>query len=81
MNLQGTASIPNFGFFKYEFSPAGLNVWSTILANRKPVVDGNLGGWDTSAILTGDYQLRLVVTDNLGNELPACVIPVRIKAP
>jgi hypothetical protein len=79
--LKGTASIPNFGFYKYEFSPIGSNVWSTILADRKPVVDGNLGGWDTSAIPTGDYQLRLVVTDNLGNELPACIVPVRVKAP
>jgi hypothetical protein len=79
--LKGTASIPNFGFYKYEFSPVGSNSWATILANRKPVVDGDLGSWDTSVIATGDYQLRLVVTDNLGNELPACIIPVRVKAP
>jgi hypothetical protein len=81
VHLQGSASIPNFGFFKYEFTPTGSDVWATILADRKPVVDGHLGDWDTSAIPTGDYQLRLVVTDNLGNELPACIIPVRIKAP
>ena len=79
--LKGSASIPNFGFYKYEFSPTGSDIWSTILADRKPVVDGDLGPWDTTAIATGDYQLRLVVTDNLGNELPACVIPVRVKAP
>jgi hypothetical protein len=81
VDLKGTASIPNFGFYKYEFSPIGSDAWSTILAKRKAVKDGDLGNWDTSAILTGDYKLRLVVTDNQGNELPACVIPVRIKAP
>ncbi len=81
ITLKGTADIPNFGFYKYEFSPIGSNAWATILASRKPVQDGDLGNWDTSAISTGDYQLRLVVTDNQGNELPACIIPVRIKAP
>jgi hypothetical protein len=81
ITLKGTANVPNFGFYKYEFSPLGSDSWATILADRKPVQDGNLGNWDTSAIATGDYQLRLVVTDNQGNELPACIIPLRIKAP
>ncbi len=79
INLKGTATIPNFGFYKYEFAPLGSDSWAAILASRKPIQDGDLGNWDTSAIATGDYQLRLVVTDNQGNELPACVIPIRIK--
>jgi hypothetical protein len=81
ITLKGTANIPNFGFYKYEFSPIGSDAWATILANRKSVQDGDLGNWDTSADATGDYQLRLVVTDNQGNEMPACIVPVRIKAP
>jgi hypothetical protein len=81
VTLKGTATIPNFGFYKYEFTPKGTNTWAAILASRKPVLDGDLGGWDTSAIAAGDYLLRIVVTDNQGNGLPACVIPVRIKAP
>jgi hypothetical protein len=81
IKLQGTANIPNFGFYKYEFAPIGSDNWATIVANNKIVQDNNLGNWDTSAIAAGDYQLRLVVSDNLGNDLPACVIPVRIKAP
>jgi hypothetical protein len=77
----GTANIPNFGFYKYEFAPIGSGIWGTIVAKNIPIQDGNLGSWDTSAIAAGDYQLRLVVSDNQGNDLPACVIPVRIKAP
>src|SRR5512136_237325 len=73
ITLKGTANIPNFGFYKYEFSPFGSDIWATVLANRVAVKDGDLGIWDTSAIPTGDYQLRLVVTDNQGNELPACI--------
>jgi hypothetical protein len=81
ISLQGTADIPNFGFYKYEFSPLGVDFWSTIQAGNTVVQDGELGFWDTSAITPGDYQLRLVVTDNQGNALPACVVPVRILAP
>ncbi len=81
IELYGTANVPNFGFFKYEFAPIGSNTWFTILAYNKPIQDGDLGNWNTSTIAAGDYQLRLVVTDNQGNELPTCVIPVHIKAP
>jgi hypothetical protein len=81
ITLKGTANIPNFGFYKYEFSPISSDIWATVLANRVAVKDGDLGIWDTSAIAAGDYHLRLVVTDNQGNELPACKIPIRIKAP
>ena len=79
VKLKGDANIPNFGFYKYEFAPLGSDTWSTIEANRTPIQDGELGLWDTSTVDQGDYQLRLVVTDNKGNEMPACVIPVRIK--
>jgi hypothetical protein len=81
ITLKGTAIVPNFGFYKYEFAPLGSDAWAAILANRKPIQDGDLGNWDTSTVAAGDYLLRLVVTDNQGNELPACTIPVRIKAP
>jgi hypothetical protein len=42
------------------------------------VVQGSLGQWDTTSVPPGDYQLRLVVTDNQGQALPACVISVRV---
>jgi hypothetical protein len=79
--LKGTANIPNFGFYKYEFSPIGTNVWATIQADRKIRQDDILGSWNTSEITPGDYNLRLVVTDNQGNALPPCIVPVRIAAP
>ena len=81
IQLTGSANIPNFGFFKYEFAPLGSDTWVTILADNKVVQDGNLGSWDITTITPGDYQLRLVVSDNQGNNYPACVIPVRIIAP
>ena len=81
IQLVGTANIPNFGFYKYEFAPLGSDIWATIVADNKVVQDGKLGKWDTSVITPGDYQLRLVVSDNQGNNFPTCVVPVRIIAP
>ncbi len=79
--LTGTANIPNFGFYKYEFAPIGTDIWSTIQADRKIKLEEQLGSWDTSEVTPGDYYLRLMVTDNQGNELPPCIVPLRIAAP
>jgi hypothetical protein len=79
--LVGTANIPNFGFYKYEFSPLGTDVWFTIQADRVVKQDYTLGSWDTSEVTPGDYNLRLVVIDNQGNALPPCVVPLRVATP
>lgn len=78
IELTGTVNIPNFGFYKYEVAPNGSDTWATIAAGRTVVVDGSLGRWDTTALTPGDYQLRLVVIDNQGTGLPACVVPVQV---
>ena len=81
IELQGTASIPSFGFFKYEFSAEGSDTWQTITADNAVIQDGNLGKWDTSLITPGFYNLRLVVTNSQGNALPPCIVPIQIAAP
>jgi hypothetical protein len=78
IELVGTVNIPNFGFYKYEIAPAGSDTWATIAAGRSVAIEGPLGRWDTTALTPGDYQLRLVVVDNQGVELPPCVVPVRV---
>jgi hypothetical protein len=81
VDVQGTASIQDFGFYKYEVAPLGADTWATISAGRDRVNEGSLGQWDTSSLAPGDYQLRLVVTDNQGQALPACVVDVRVAPP
>jgi hypothetical protein len=78
IELIGTVDVSNFGFYKYEVAPQGSDTWATISAGRTIVKKGSLGRWDTTALTPGDYQLRLVVTDNQGKALPNCVVPVRI---
>jgi hypothetical protein len=78
IEILGTVDVPDFGFYKYEFAPAGSDLWATISADRKTKKNESLGTWLTSVLTPGDYQLRLVVTDTQGNVLPPCIIPVRI---
>ena len=81
VTLVGTADIPNFGFYKYEFSPFGADSWYTIQANPNVKQNDDLGPWDTSELSPGDYNLRLVVVDNQGDSLPPCIVPVRVSIP
>ena len=78
IDLIGTVNISNFGFYKYEVAPQGSATWATISAGRTIVTNSSLGRWDTTASTPGDYQLRLVVTDNQGIALPACIVPIRV---
>ena len=78
VEITGTASIPNFGFFKYEVASMGTQNWATITAGREPKVNEVLGPWNTTSLTNGDYFLRLVVTDNVGVLLEPCVIAVRV---
>lgn len=78
VTLRGTVNVPDFGFYKYEYSQPGGSIWSTIAAGNKVVVNDQIGVWNTTQMTPGDYLLRLVVVDNQNNALPACVITVRI---
>jgi hypothetical protein len=78
VTITGTASIPNFGFYKLEMKRADEPNWQTILTGNEVVITGTLGSWNTSLFPPGDHQLSLVVTDNQGNSLPSCVIQVRL---
>jgi hypothetical protein len=76
--ITGTASTPNFGFYKLEMKRADENNWLTILAGNQVKVNDTLGAWNTSLLSPGDHQLSLVITDNQGKSLEPCVIQVRV---
>lgn len=81
VRLMGTVNIDNFGFYKYEYTEPGNPIWKTIAGNSEEKIDAQLGIWNTSQLVPGDYLLRLVVLDNENNEYPACVISVRVVSP
>jgi hypothetical protein len=76
--ITGTADVPNFAFYKYEVASMGSQNWATIAASREPVRNEQLGEWNTASLTNGDYFLRLVITDNVGESLEPCVIAVRV---
>jgi hypothetical protein len=81
VEIKGLIKVDNFGFYKYEYAPNGSATFATIAAGHDAnPADNVLGSWDTSMLVPGDYQLRLVVEDN-GNLLPACAVSVKIIAP
>jgi hypothetical protein len=75
----GTASITNFAFYKVEISGAATSgAWVTLDVGNQPVRDGVLASFDPRAYDPGEYAFRLVVTDNMGNAAPPCVIVVTL---
>lgn len=81
VEIVGTVDVPNFGFYKYEIAPVGSETWATIAAGTEVKHAEPLGKWNTVTLTPGDYQLRLVATDNQGQTLPPCIILVRVIAP
>jgi len=81
VEIIGSADIPNFGFYKFEMAAVDDTSWLTIQAGDTITQNGRLGYWDTTRLTPGDYALRLVVTDNLGQPTDPCVIQVRVDPP
>lgn len=78
VDLFGVVDVNDLGFYKIEYSSAGLDNWATFYAGREISADQPIGVWDTSQLPSGDYQVRLVVTDNQGQDFPPCVITYRV---
>ena len=77
-SILGTADIPNFGHYKFEIKRPDETIWLTIQAGNTVVRDDNLGDWDTSRLIPGDYQLGLVVVDSQAQAAPACIVQIRV---
>jgi hypothetical protein len=74
IEIEGSASIPDFGFYKFEIAPANTDNWLTVQAGDQPKVDEMLGFWDTAQLDPGNYFLRLVVIDNQGIQKEPCAV-------
>ena len=77
--IEGTANIEDFGFYKFEISPANSNTWLTIFAGVDPVVEDEFGPWGTNQLESGNYSLRLVVLDNQGVQREPCRVDLFVE--
>ena len=80
VEIRGTVSVADFGFYKLEWARLDAELWTTIQAGRVEVQDDVLvESWDTSRVPPGSYALQLVVVDNQGLELPPCRVTIQIE--
>lgn len=69
VEIKGSASVPNFQFYKVEFG-VGPNPaqWAIIgVLHDKPVINSRLEVWDTTKLPDGVYTLRLQAVKRDGN--------------
>ncbi len=81
VEVRGTASLPDFSFYKFEIQWPDSDEWVTLQSFDVPVAGGILGHWDTTPLEPGTYKFRLVVVDNTSNFPDPCVITVVIEPP
>jgi hypothetical protein len=81
VEILGTASLPEFSFYKFEIRWPGTEEWVTLQTFDRPVAGGLLGTWDTAPLAgqPGTYGFRLVVVDNTGNFPEPCAISVVVE--
>lgn len=78
VEISGTVNVPDFGYYKYEYSTIGTVNWITIAAEDQLKLDEVLGYWNTSELTPGPYLLQIVPLDNVGQALIPCIISVEV---
>jgi len=82
IQVEGTANIENFGYYKFEIRREDGDVedeWHWIESFEIPVEEGILGTWQVSHLPEGVYTLRLMVVDHEGNyPFPPCDVRVSV---
>lgn len=82
--ILGAANIENFAFYKLEYRRLSPDIeWIPVSAGTQRVcefcdINDELGTWNTSLVIPGDYAFRLVVTDAAGNAPLPCEIRLRV---
>jgi hypothetical protein len=79
IQLVGTANIPNFWYYKFEFRGNSFGEWTYIQQFETPVNGGILGSWDTRSVPSGDYEFRLIVVETSGNYPEPCTVQLAVR--
>jgi len=79
IQIVGSASIPDFWYYKFEFRGNGFGDWTFIQRFDTPINGGILGAWDTRSVPSGDYEFRLVVVDKTGNYPEPCTLQLSVR--
>jgi hypothetical protein len=78
VTVEGEANVFDFAQYKFEVrSPATSDQWVVVGTFNQPRT-GFLGTWDSTSLSPGEYVLRLVVSQNSGNIVTPCEVPITI---
>jgi hypothetical protein len=91
--IMGTAADPRFHSYRLDYRSVDGTLARTLATSTVPTSGGNLGGWNTTTVPDGDYEVRLSVTDSLGltgstlakvivdNHAPSADVTAPVKIP
>ena len=75
--IVGTADMPNFQYYKFEYRPEGAD-WRFLVTFDRPMTSGTLMEWWTMTVSPGTYWLRMTVVDKASNYLPPAELRVHV---
>lgn len=79
VQVEGTAALGDFVRYELAVSPNGAQSWGNIGQGQQPVVNGQLGVWDSASVGDGAYAIRLRVVDVTSNYCEAVVTNINVQ--
>ncbi len=79
MQIVGSANIPDFWYYKFEFRGNSFGEWTFVQRFDTPISGGILGAWDTRSVPSGAYEFRLVVVEKTGNYPEPCTLLLSVQ--
>lgn len=77
--VEGEANIIAFLQYRFEVNgPSTQGEW-VVVGTYNTARTGSLGSWDSTSLIPGEYQFRLVVFRTDGSYLAPCQIPVTVE--
>jgi hypothetical protein len=79
--IRGSSSVDGFVSMEliFSYSDDSTNTWFLIYESDQPVSDGVFVQWDTTRIIDGIYDLRLVVSRRQGEPITVTIPGVRVR--
>lgn len=81
ISITGSIQTESVVAYRLEFSfiDQTEGEWFLIQEGTTPLVDQTLGGWDTSAITDGEYQIRVIIYAPTDEGASFTVSPIRVR--
>jgi len=65
-----TSRLMSFASYYIAWQLAGTNTWTiTDSVHTSPVTSGTLGHWNTTGLMTGHYNMQMIIKDNYGDSV------------